>query len=388
MRNWTLFHVWGIPIRVNITLLVFLPALAYLISREATIGAYIDLLEAIGPHTFDLAALTDGTMPWLIGFGAAFGLFVGVTLHELGHSWMAMRYEIGITSITLWIFGGLARLEDIPEDWNIEFNIAIAGPVTSVLVGVFVYVVYLVLPNVSDPLLFVIGFVAMINIVLAVFNMLPAFPMDGGRIFRALLARNRPWVEATRTAATVGKGFAIAMALLGLLAFAPLLILVAMFVYIAAGAESRVTVLRDLFRGITVAEVMRPIDDPPSREMTVQEGLETMMTRRVTGFPIIGADEEYVGFVSLRQIQGVEAGDRGTKSLGDIARTDLPILSPDMDAFEVLQVFAEHRTDRLPVVEDGRLAGVISNQNFVEAIEVFQGLRTASSDLLPGKGYP
>ena len=388
MRNWTVFRVWGIPIRVNITLLLFLPALAYIISREQGIEANVMLLESMGPHTFETAALTGGLTPWIIGFGAAIGLFVGVTLHELGHSWMAMRYDIGITSITLWIFGGLARLEDIPEDWDIEFWIALAGPVTSVLVGATAWVVYSMMPDVSQPVLFVVGWLGIINIVLAGFNMLPAFPMDGGRILRALLARHRPYVEATRTAAAVGKGFAFVMAIVGILALAPILVLVAMFVYIAAGAESRATVLRDLLRGVTVEDIMRPTDDPLTASGTVQQGLEALVDRRTTGIPVVDNDGHYLGFVSLDAIKRVRPTDRPTTSIRDVIQSDLPTLSREMDAFEVLQVFAQQRVERLAVVADGHVVGVVSNQDFVDAIEVFQGLRTAEPDLLPGRGYP
>lgn len=388
MRNWTILSVWDIPIRVNITLAVFLPALAWIISREDALEANARLLETIGPHSFEMAVLTDGMTPWLIGFGAAIGLFVGVTLHELGHSWMAMRYDIGITSITLWIFGGLARLEDIPEDWNIEFWIAIAGPVTSVLVGIVAWGVFVAVPDIGQPLLFIIGWLAVINVVLAVFNMLPAFPMDGGRILRALLSRNRPYVEATRTAATVGKGFAIAMGLLGILAFAPILVLVAMFVYIAATAESRATVLRDLLRGVVVEDLMRPAETAMSADTSVQEALEGIMRHRVTGFPVVDADGAYLGLVGMQDIQAVEAGTRSQVTLREIVHRDVPTVGPTDDAFDVLQRFAVHRTDRIPVVVDGRLEGVITHQDLLDAIEIFQGLKADRPELLPGDGYP
>lgn len=388
MRNWTLFHVWGIPIRVNITLLVFLPALAYIISRDAGIEANAALLEAMGPHALDVAVLTDGMTPWLIGLGAAVGLFVGVTLHELGHSWMAMRHDIAIASITLWIFGGLARLEDIPEDWDVEFSIALAGPAVSVLVGVLTWGLFLVMPSTSEPLLFIVGWLAFINIILAGFNMLPAFPMDGGRVLRALLARNRPYVEATRTAAAVGKGFAIVFAVVGILALAPILVLVAMFVYIAAGGESRVTVLRDLLRGVTVADIMDEIKRPLSPDQPVADGLAAMLEGRATAVALVDDDGGFAGLVTMADIQSVDPTERDSTPLGSVATTDGPTVTADLDAFGVLQAFSLHRTDRLPVVDDGRLVGSVSRQGLTEAIEVIQGLRQTDPELVPGRGYP
>jgi Zn-dependent protease len=140
----------------------------------------------------------------VIGVAAALGLFVSVTLHELGHSWVALRYGIEIESITLWILGGIASLKTLPKEWNREFWIGIAGPVVSVLVAAAWYVAVVVAPESLQVSRFVVGYLALRNLLLAGFDLLPAFPTDGGRIFRALLARRRPYGTATRIAARVG----------------------------------------------------------------------------------------------------------------------------------------------------------------------------------------
>lgn len=336
MKSWTVLRVTDIPIRVNVTLLLFLPALAWIISRPDAIEANATLLESIGPHAFDPELLSTGLTPWIVGFGAAIGLFVGVTLHELGHAWTARHFEVGISSITLWIFGGLARLEDVPEDWRTEFWIAIAGPVMSVLVGFVAYVAFLLVPSVDHVALFVLGWLAVINVVLAAFNLIPAFPMDGGRVLRALLARNRPYVDATRTAATVGKGLAVVMAIIGILAIAPLLVLVAMFVYVAATAESRATVLRDVLRGVTVRDVMTPDAGSLRADTTVQAAVEEMMRRRSAGLPVVDADGRYRGIITLAEMGEVPEDRRSQTNVGSIARTDAPITDPTRDLFDVL----------------------------------------------------
>lgn len=378
----------GIPIRVNVTLLLFLPLLAWIISRPDTIQAYADLLEAVGPHAVDADALLGGTTPWVIGTVAAVGLFVGVTLHELGHAWTARHFGVGITSITLWIFGGLARLEDVPEDWRVEFWIAIAGPATSVAVAGVAWVAYLVVPPGGGVLAFVVGWLAVINVVLAGFNLLPAFPMDGGRVLRALLARKRPYVEATRTAAAVGKGFAVVLAILGILALAPLLVLVALFVYIAATGESRETVLRDLLRGVTVRDVMTVPEEAIQADASVQLAVEEMMRRRVTGFPVVDASGAYAGLVTLAEVRGVPPGERAATTVGEVARTDVPTVAPTDDAFDVLKRFASSGADRLAVVGEHRLVGSVTNADILAAIEIPQGLRVGGRDVLPGAGYP
>jgi len=261
-----------------------MPVLAWLISRPAQLAFYAGAVERLSPHSVDLAAFQAGNTPLLLGGAAAVGLFVGVLLHELGHSWTARRYGITITSITLWIFGGMAHMEDLPEDWNVEFYVALAGPAMSLLVAAVCYGLLLVLPPVP-VVVFVVGWLAVINVSLAVFNMLPAFPMDGGRVLRALLARSRPYAEATRTAAAVGKGMAVLLALVAVFAFAPILLLAALFVYVAAGAESRATVLRDLLADVTVRELMSTDVRTVAPETTVDEFLDRVVTERTMAAP-------------------------------------------------------------------------------------------------------
>ncbi len=201
-------------------------------------------------------------MPWILGLAAAIGLFVGVVLHELGHSLTAQRYGFPIDSITLWLFGGVAALSEMPEDWRQEFTIAIAGPIVSVLVGIGSYALFLVTPASLDGARFVLAYLAILNIALAGFNMLPAFPMDGGRVLRAFLARSKPYAKATQQAATVGKFLAILMGLFGLLAqFNIILIGVAFFVYIAASSEAQQVTMKAAFQDVTVADIMTPVND-------------------------------------------------------------------------------------------------------------------------------
>lgn len=157
MRNYTVTRVWGIPIRISISLVVFLPVLAWLIGSGGQIAVYAGLIEAIGGGPLDVTALQAGVMPWVIGIAAAVGLFVSVTLHELGHSWVALRYGFGIDSITLWILGGMAALSSIPREWDREFWIAVAGPITSILTAAVCWAVVLVVPPSLPVLQFIFG---------------------------------------------------------------------------------------------------------------------------------------------------------------------------------------------------------------------------------------
>jgi Zn-dependent protease/CBS domain-containing protein len=390
MRSITIGRILDIPIRINVTLLLFLPILVWLIAGQ--IELYGDLVNAVSPTSVDVEPLTDGSDPWIIGVAAAVGLFVGVLLHELGHSVTAMRYGIPIASITLWIFGGLARMEDLPEDWSVEFWVALAGPATSMGIAAVCYVALFVIPS-SAPaiLIFVVAWLAVINLTLAIFNMLPAFPMDGGRIFRALLARNRPYVEATSIAAKTGRFFGVAMVVLGVLQFAPLLAIVGFFVYVAAGAESRMVTFRTLLKDVTAADLLRPDPATVTSDTTVEGLLQRMLEDRRTGYPVVDADGSLVGVVSLGALRSVSAADRSTVPVADLMSPEPPTVEMDTPAFEVLELLASSGSDRVAVLEDGELRGTLSNTDVAAYIELLQGIGSAEEsdrpDVAPPDGY-
>ena len=227
MRRFRIGSAFGIPIQLDLTFLLVLPLFAFLIASQ--VGLWTGTLNDIWAANLDPALLSTGALPWVLGTLAALGLFAGVVLHELGHSLVAMRYGFPIESITLWLFGGIAQLTEMPEDWKQELYIAVAGPAVSIGLGVLSYVGFVLVPGghslVVDSARFLLGYLALMNVALAVFNLLPGFPMDGGRVLRALLARTRPHAQATQIAAEVGKGFAILLGLFGLLAtFNPFII--------------------------------------------------------------------------------------------------------------------------------------------------------------------
>ena len=384
MKNFEIGRITGIPIRLNVTLVVFLPLLAWLISRDAQLAFYTGVVNSIAPQAIDVAAIQSGSTPTVVGVATALGLFVGVLLHELGHSWTARRYDVTITSITLWIFGGMAHMENLPEDWDVELYVALAGPVMSVLVGAGCYALLFLLP--AQPILvFVVGSLAVINVTLAVFNLVPAFPMDGGRVLRALLARSRPYAEATQTAATVGKFMAVLMAVFAVLALAPILLLVAMFVYVAAGAESRTTVVRELLKGITARELMSTEVRTVTPETTVAEFLDRALGERTTAYPVMERGT-VTGVVTLDSIRGVSPESRSSTTVADVMGPAPPSIDPDADAFEALMAMSAAKGDRILVVEDGRFRGQITTADFVTTLEVMQGLGPRREIELPD-GY-
>jgi Zn-dependent protease/CBS domain-containing protein len=372
MRGIKVGSAFGIPIRLNWTFLVVLPLFAYLIGGQvSTIAEVMNEVAGLG---VDAGALAAGATPWALGLAAAVGLFVGVLLHEFGHSLVAMRYGYEIESITLWLLGGLASFKEFPEDWKHEFWIAIAGPLVSVAVGVACYAVVLLAPVGGDAVLFVFGYLALLNVVLAVFNMLPAFPMDGGRVLRALLARNQPRAQATQRAAALGKVFAFLMGIVGLFTFQLLLIVLAFFVYIAASGEAQQTTLKAAFEGVTVGDVMTAREDlhTVTEDTSVAELMSRMFEERHTGYPVLDGDD-LVGMVTLEDARSVREVERDAYRVDDVMATDVVAVAPEADALNALQAMQENGVGRLPVVDaDGELVGLISRSDLMTAFNIIQ----------------
>jgi Zn-dependent protease/CBS domain-containing protein len=374
VRSFTIGRVWDIPIRINVSLLVFLPVLAWLIGSGGQLTLYAGYIEGLTGVPLDVADLQAGNTPWLIGTLAAVGLFVSVTLHELGHSYVARRYGITIESITLWILGGMAALSEVPKEWDREFWIAIAGPATSVLVGAVCYGILLATPESLPIVRFVVGYLAIVNVVLVVFNLLPAFPMDGGRILRALLARNRPYASATRIAGRVGVLFAILFAVVGVLGFNPILLLLALFVYGAATTESRTTIIDDLLEGTTVGDVMTSGTGHVDADETVAGLVNRMIRERRTVYPVRDGTGGTVGLVSLADLKRVTEADRDTVTVEAVMH-DAPRIDADADAFDTLAQLGGGGPAL--VLRGGAVIGTLSQEDYSHALSFKREFRAS-----------
>ncbi|MFW6436543.1 MAG: CBS domain-containing protein [Halococcoides sp.] len=382
MPRLTIGRILGIPIRLDITFLLVLPVLAWLIGSE--VGTWVEIITAMGV-TLDGELLQAGVTPWILGTAAAIGLFAGVVAHELGHSVVAMHYGYPIESITLWIFGGIAKLEEMPEHWSQELAVAVAGPIVSLAIAAIAFLLLPVVPvtgTVTAALAFVLGYLAVMNVMLAVFNMLPGFPMDGGRVLRALLARRRPYAQATQIAARVGKLFAIALALLGLFGGNLFLVAIAFFIYLGAAGEAQLTVMKAAFEGVTVEDVMTPADRivTVSPEATVAELVDRMFRERHTGYPVV-ENGRVLGIVTLDDARTVREVEREAFTVEEVMTTDLETIDPDADAMSALTRLQSSRIGRLLVYEDGEFRGLITRSDLMSAFEVIQSSGWTSPDL-------
>ena len=389
MRSFTVGSAFGIPIKVDLTFLLVLPLLAWLIGSQ--IGQYVTQFNALLGANLDVAALTAGSTPFVLGSIAAIGLFAGVVLHELGHSLVAMRFGAPIESITLWFLGGVAQLTEMPEDWKQEFAVAIAGPIVSVALGVLSLVAFLLVPAEGfSAARFVLGYLAVLNIALAIFNLLPGFPMDGGRVLRALLARNRPHAQATKTAAKVGQFFAVLLAVIGVFTVDVFLIAIALFIYIGASSESQQTTMKAAFEGVRVRDIMTPAEEvrAVSPETSVAELLDRMFRERHTGYPVL-EDEEIVGVVTLSDARDVREVERDAYRVEEVMTEDVMTTGADSEAMTAMNTMQSAGVGRLPVIDaNGAFAGLISRTDVMTALNIIQSSGSRQGETEVSTGTP
>jgi Zn-dependent protease len=368
VRNYDLVSVANIPIRINVSLLVVLPVLAWLIGSGEQIDLYVGIINAFPVAALDPAVLRAGTTPWLIGIAAAVGLFVSVTIHELGHAWAARRYGIEVESITLWLLGGLANLSSMPREWNREFWIAVAGPAASVAVAVVCYGVVSVLPSSVPAVVFVLGWLVVTNVALAAFNLLPAFPMDGGRVLRALLARSRPYASATRIAARIGSLFGIGFALLGVFSLSPMSLLLGLFVYGAATSESRLVALETVLEGVTAADAMTANVRAVPVDTSLAELSERMLDDRQTTYPVVDRAGSVVGLVTLDHLKRGRRRDAAT--VRDVMAESFPTVAADTPMFEVVGRMNRSGANAAVVEADGDVAGLVTDADLATMLRI------------------
>lgn len=315
------------------------------------------------------------------GIGLILAVFVCVILHELGHALTARRFGVPTRSITLYPIGGLARLERIPSDPMKEFWIAVGGPAVNVVIAVVLAALLVATGGtfapdaLQAPASHMLASLMWINVALAGFNMLPAFPMDGGRVLRSLLAMRGDYTKATQTAANVGQLMAILFGLFGLLSFNPILLFIALFVYVGAQQESRQAMYRAFTEGTPVRQAMVTRFTVLSVEDTLDNAVDELLAGTDHDFPVVDNDR-VVGILRRKQlIQALSERDRDTK-VTDVADQDFFTTEPGAPLDEVFhQMNAANRTT-VPVVKGEKLVGLLTLENVGELIMVSSALKS------------
>jgi len=303
-------------------------------------------------------------------------LFLCVLAHEFGHIFAARAFGVQTPDVTLLPIGGVARLERIPEKSAEELLIAVAGPLVNIVIAVVLVAVAGANLNAGDlsavesSKIALIDRLAAVNLFLAVFNMIPAFPMDGGRVLRALLAIRFGFVRATEISATIGQAFAFVLGFVGLF-FNPMLIFIAIFVYLAAASEAQLVAMRAMSRGVPVGAAMMTQFARLTPEAQIEEAIETLLRTSQSEFPVVDSAGRPVGLLGRGDII------RALKTLGPDARvaqtmkSDIPVIGHRSCLEEAFRILQEKASPAVGVVDaDGRLIGLVTSETVGEMLMV------------------
>ena len=365
------FRLAGIPLYVDFSFLIILPLMVWMIARNiVTIVRY-------GQTGIDPTVVAGGAMPLALGLVGAIGLFTCVVLHELGHSITARRYGVKVRRITLWFLGGVAEFEEIPRQRGAEAVVAIAGPLVSfVLAGLF-FALTLIVPKTLQSIWLVALYLFLVNMMLGLFNLLPALPLDGGRILRSLLALKMPYVRATALSSNIAKVLAVLLGLWGLgllgalfggaIQLNPMLVIMAFFIYSAANAESQHTFIVEMLKGIGVRELMnRDVRTVPAW-MSVGDLYQFMIKERLRGFPVVDPDGRLIGVVDMTQLQTAEPNT----PVWQVMNTDVRGINERASALDAFAEMSRNNFGRLIVFDDAKnMIGIITKRDLMRAIDV------------------
>ncbi len=363
-----LFKLFGFEVRVDLSWTI----LAVLIVWSLSVGLFPHYLKGLSEETY-----------WMMGVVGALGLFFSIIAHEFTHSIVARRLGMQMKGITLFIFGGVAEMGDEPPSAKAEFFMSIAGPIASILLAGLFYVVYLFGLREEGPVALrgIVGYLAYINLILAAFNLMPAFPLDGGRVLRSVLwavKGNLRW--ATRIAAGVGSFFGILLIIAGV--FYVLRgnfiggmwwFLIGWFVQSAAKGSYKQVLVRRSLEGERVRRFMKsdPVTVNPS--ISVQRLVEEYVYRyHYKLFPVVEEPSRLVGCVTTKEVKSVPPDERARRLVSDIVSpcTADNSIPPDADAVQALGLMNRTGASRLLVVEGGRLVGVISLKDLLRFLSL------------------
>jgi Zn-dependent protease/CBS domain-containing protein len=332
---------WGIPIELHITFILLIAAVFVL--------AY----------------------PAFYPFFLVLFLFIFVVFHELAHSVVARRYGIKVRKIILYPIGGVSEIEEIPDNPSQEWRMAIAGPLTSLILGAaLLWIGLLFSPQLLSSLSasavtgnFLID-LAILNLLLGAFNLIPAFPMDGGRVFRALLAERLKYSDATRYAVYLGRVFGIIMIVLGFLFPGYfLMILVGFFVYIGASEEGEQTIVSTKLAGIRVKDVMRTDVGAVSPQKNIAEVLEVMFKNRYHD-ALVEKEGIFQGVVTWNELMKVKPEQRSSQLVEQMPLRTISIFQDD-PVLEANKIMNHEKIDLIPVVDrasPSKIVGVITSE--------------------------
>lgn len=258
-------------------------------------------------------------------------------------------------------------MEDDADEPGDEAWMAFAGPLFSLVFGFLLFFIHRNLSSLfTTDLRVIIYYLGFMNLFLAFFNLLPAFPSDGGRILRSLIARKTSYLRATRIATAIGKFFAFLIGFVGLLSGSIIWILIAFFIYIGASQEYQTNLIRDTLSDFTVADLMTKNVSTVYEELNVQYLIDKMIQERHSGYPVIDQNDKLIGCVTMEDIQTVPPEKRAEARIKNIMTREIITVKPDDDLFKAFKQLSRANIGRLMVVEDGELKGILTRSDIMK----------------------
>lgn len=358
---WTIGKIMGIPIRVHFSWLIVFGLITWSLST----------------YYFPKAAPDLPTVSyWIKGALAALLLFASVAFHELAHSFVAQRYKIFIESITLFIFGGVAQMKGEPPHPKAEFMIAITGPLSSFFLAILFFFLS---GNTTGGIKALFSYLAQINLIIGVFNLIPGFPMDGVRVLRSVIwEKKKNFYYATQKASSIGQKIALFFVILGIFSiFAGIqgglwLMLIGWFLYTAAQSSYQQSTLQESLSGIKVRDIMVKDIVTLSSFITVDEAVNNYFLRYgYGGFPIID-DGKFLGIVTLKEVKNIHRENWGREKVADILvpHDKRWEVSPEDNVMKALQLMIQEDKGRLVIIENNKLSGLITRNGIARYVQI------------------
>jgi Zn-dependent protease/CBS domain-containing protein len=376
-RSIELFKIFGFSIKIDFSWFI--------------VALLITWTLATGYFPQNLPGLSKGTY-WWMGVIGALGLFASIVLHELSHSLTARRFGIEMRGITLFIFGGVAEMSSEPPTPKAEFFVAVAGPVASFAIGGASFALSLAARAVGAPAqaASILGYLAFVNVAVAIFNLIPAFPLDGGRILRSILWHTRGSLRwATKITAQIGGAFGLFLLAAGVVVVITVpggfisglwFFLIGLFVRNAAQMSYQQLLLRRALEGEPVSRFMQPDPVVVPRGISVRELVEDYVYRHhFKMFPVVDEGGRLSGCVTTRQIRELPREEWDRQTVGALAQSCAPenTLRADTDAMEALSRMSRSGASRMMVVEGDRLLGVLSLKDLLKFFSLKMELEEA-----------
>jgi Zn-dependent protease/predicted transcriptional regulator len=375
LSGFSLLRIGGIEIIIDYSwfIIFFLAVYTYAMAE----GSFPHVHQ---PHTVQQS--------WFMGTIAAVLLFITILIHELAHSFVAIKHGIKVTSIRLFVFGGLSQAASEPQNGRHEFLIALAGPAASMTLGMLFLAIYFLTSTLRMPIAGIAWYLAWANILLTILNMIPGFPLDGGRILRAFLWDH--WddmTRATKVVSQLGNGFALFLIILGVWQFLVMQnpiyglwsLFIGLFMKQSAVGSYQAVMLRRALAGVQVRQIMTENVVSVDWLLSIDQLIHSYVYKhQFSNFPVFNRDE-FIGMVSLDGVKTISKDLWGFKQVRDIMTPIelVPCLRPTDDATEALSRMLSNDIGRMPVVENGRLMGIVSRRDIMNLFKIKTDLGVA-----------